>query len=81
MTDNKNNYGDGINREYKDRLFKYIFGNPLHKDWTLTLLNGVSGTNYTDSDAVEFTTIEDAVYLGMKNDVSFLFNGVMSFYE
>ena len=71
----------GINREYKDRLFKLIFGNPRHKDWTLALLNAFLGTNYTDSDAIEFTTIEDAVYLGMKNDVSFLFNGVMSFYE
>ena len=40
MTDNENNSGDGINREYKDRLFKFIFGNPRHKDWTLTLLNG-----------------------------------------
>ena len=70
MADNENI--KGINREYKDRLFKFIFGNPRHKDWTLTLLNAVSGTNYTDSDAVEFTTIEDAVYLGMKNDVSFL---------
>ena len=79
MTDNEK--FKGINREYKDRLFKLIFGNPRHKDWTLILLNAVSGTNYTDSDAVEFTTIEDAVYLGMKNDVSFLFNGVMSFYE
>ena len=29
----------GINREFKDRLFKLIFGNPQHKGWTLTLLN------------------------------------------
>ncbi len=24
-----------VNREYKDRLFKFIFGNPEHKSWTL----------------------------------------------
>ena len=27
------------NRENKDRLFKFIFGNPENKDWTLSLYN------------------------------------------
>ena len=81
MADNENNNGDGINREYKDRLFKFIFGNPNHKEWALDVFNTLGNTNYTDADAVEFTTIEDVVYLGMKNDVSFLFGGIMSFYE
>lgn len=70
-----------VNREFKDRLFKFIFGNPEHKDWTLELLNAFLGTDYVNSDDIEFTTIEDAVYMGMKNDVSFLFYGMMSFFE
>ena len=24
-----------VNREHKDRLFKFIFGNPEHREWTL----------------------------------------------
>ncbi|MBR1437947.1 MAG: hypothetical protein IJ859_00570 [Synergistaceae bacterium] len=40
-----------INYHHKDRVFKFIFGNP---------------------DDIQFNTIEDAVYLGMKNDVSFI---------
>ena len=73
----------GINREYKDRLFKFIFGNPENKEWTLSLYNAVNGTNYTDAGAIEFNTIEDAVYMSMKNDLSFLFllENIMSLYE
>ncbi|MBQ8093306.1 MAG: hypothetical protein IJ242_07005 [Clostridia bacterium] len=69
------------NREYKDRLFKFIFGNPNNRAWTLSLYNAVNGTDYTDVDSIRFTTIEDAVYMNMKNDVSFLIANTMSFYE
>ena len=37
-----------INREYKDRLFKFIFGNPDKKEWTLSLYNAMNGSHYTD---------------------------------
>ena len=70
-----------INYQYKDRLFKFIFGNPVNKSWTLNLYNAVNGTQYTDADSIELTTIEDAVYMSMKNDVSFLFSEMMNFYE
>ena len=52
MADNENNNGDGINREYKDRLFKFIFGNPNHKEWALDVFNTLGNTNYTDAAAV-----------------------------
>ena len=68
-------------REYKDRLFKFIFGNPQHKEWTLSLYNAINGSNYTNTDDLEFTTIENAVYMSMKNDVSFLVNDTMNLYE
>lgn len=58
------------NREYRDRLFKFIFGNPQNRAWTLSLYNAVNGTAYTDAGSIRFTTIEDAVYMNMKNDVS-----------
>ena len=70
-----------VNREYKDRLFKFIFGNPENKQWTLSLYNAVNGSDYTDESAVTLTTIENAVYMNMKNDVSFLIAETMNLYE
>ncbi len=70
-----------VNREYKDRLFKFIFGNPNNKEWTLSLYNAINETNYTNADDIRITTIEDIVYMGMKNDVSFLVGDTMNFYE
>ena len=69
------------NREHKDRLFKFIFGNPRYKEWTLSLYNAINGTNYTNAADIRLTTVEDVVYMGMKNDVSFLMGDTMSFYE
>ena len=60
------------NIKHKDRLFRFIFGNPEHKEWTLSLYNAISGTNYTNPEDIEFNTIDDIIYMGMKNDVSFL---------
>ena len=56
-----------INKEYKDRLFKAIFGSREHRDWTLALYNAVNGSGYDDPSKIEFNTIENAVYLGMHN--------------
>ena len=70
-----------VNREYKDRLFKFIFGNPDKKEWTLSLYNAMNGSNYTDPNDISLNTIEDAVYMGMKNDVSFLISDTFNLYE
>ena len=70
-----------INREHKDRLFKFIFGNEEHKEWILSLYNAVNGSNYTDKDEIKFNTIENVVYMSMKNDLSFLVGNSISFYE
>ena len=78
MSDKKNK---DTNREYKDRLFKFIFGNPENKEWTLSLYNAINGTAYETADDIQLTTIQDAVYMKMKNDVSFLINNIMNFYE
>lgn len=67
--------------KYKDRLFNFIFGREEHKDWTLSLYNAVNGSHYTDPDLIEFNTAENMLYLGMKNDTSFLISDIMSVYE
>ena len=68
-------------KDYKDRLFRYIFGNEKFKKWTLSLYNAVNRTNYTDPDALVFNTIGDVIYMRMKNDVSFIISFRMNIWE
>lgn len=70
-----------INREYKDRLFCLLFGNEENKANILSLYNALNDSNYTNVDDIEITTIEDAVYIKMKNDVSFLIDSYLSLWE
>ncbi len=62
--------GASINRENKDRLFKFIFGRTENRKWTLSLYNAINGTDYTDPEEIEINTIEDVIYMGMKNNVN-----------
>ena len=70
-------------REYKDRLFKAIFGRDTEesKRWRLDLYNALNNTSYTDPDALELNTIENVIYITMHNDVSFLVDSEMNLYE
>lgn len=67
--------------EYKDKLFRSIFGKPENRQWTLSLYNAVNGSNYTDPDEISFNTLEDVLYVRMKNDVSFMFMSEMNLWE
>ena len=71
----------GVSREHKDRLFKLIFGRAENKEWTLALYNAVAGRAYDDPGLLEFNTIGDAVYVGMRNDVSFIIAAEMVLWE
>ena len=68
------------NTQYKDRLFNFLFGSEENKEWTLSLYNAVNGSDYTDPNAIEITTIKEVMYLGMHNDVSFLIAGEMGLF-
>ncbi len=70
-----------VQTDYKDRLFKFIFGNPENKKWTLSLYNAVNGTNYDDPEMISFNTIGTAIYMRMKNDVSFIISFEMNLWE
>lgn len=67
-----------VNRQYKDRLFRLVF---KEKEALLELYNAVNGSDYTDSEALTITTLENAIYMTMKNDSSFIVEDVMSLYE
>ena len=77
-TGNYNRISDQVNREYKDRLFCKVFE---RKEDLLELYNAVNGTDYKDPEALEVNTLEDVIYLGMRNDRSFLIDGTMNLYE
>lgn len=65
-------------RRYKDTVFRMLF---REKDRLLSLYNGVSGKHYTDPEGLEIVTLENAVYLGMKNDLAFLMDFSLYLYE
>ena len=70
-----------INREHKDRLFRMIFGDNKNKKNSLSLYNALYDTNYTEEDEIEIMTIEDALYIKMKNDVALLLDSYLSLWE
>ena len=69
------------NPKYKDRLFRFIFGREEHKDKILSLYNALNGTSYTNKDDITIYTIEDVIYIDMKNDVALLFDSHMTLWE
>ncbi|MDO4556077.1 MAG: hypothetical protein Q4B70_13155, partial [Lachnospiraceae bacterium] len=77
---NRNSFEEplAVNRQYKDRLFRFIFRD---KASLLQLYNAINGTDYQDPDALEVNTIENAVYMSMKNDLSFLIYSILNLYE
>ena len=77
----KKKTGNKINRRYKDRLFYALFGSEERKRLTLELYNAINQTDYDNPDDLQLNTIEDVVYMGMKNDVSFLLASDLNMYE
>ena len=68
-------------REYKDRLFTFIFGREENREWTLSLYNAVNGSHYTNPEEIQITTIKEVLYMGMHNDVSFIISEQLNLYE
>lgn len=67
-----------VNRNFKDSLFRVIFSG---KKELLELYNAINGSHYENPDDLIITTIGDVLYLGMKNDISFLIGRHLSLYE
>ncbi len=70
-----------INRKYKDRLFCLRFGSEEYKADMLSLYNALNGTAYKNAADISIVTIEDVIYIKMKNDVSILLDGNMPLWE
>lgn len=72
-----------LNTKYKDSLFRKVFGaeDKRSAQWRLELYNALSGKNYTNPDDLEITTLENVLYIKLKNDVSFLVDSQMNLWE
>lgn len=56
------------NRKYKDTIFRWIFSRIEN---LLSLYNAVTGKHYQNPEELEIVTLENAIYMGMKNDLVF----------
>lgn len=65
-------------RDYKDTMFRMLFS---EKAELLSLYDAVRGSNYTNAEELEMVTLENAVYLSMKNDVAFVVDRSLNLYE
>ena len=70
--------GNQVYRSYKDRLFRMVF---CEKKELLGLYNAVNGTSYTDPEALTVVTLENAIYMNMKNDLAVVMDFYMDLYE
>ena len=67
-----------VQHNYKDTIFRMLFKD---KENLLSLYNALNKTAYTDVSGLEITTLENAVYMNYKNDVSFVFDFELMLYE
>ena len=73
-----NNVSLPLNRIYKDRLYKMIFND---KSELLKLYNAINGTHYDDPAMLTITTLDNAIYMTMENDLSFIIDMRLALYE
>ncbi len=67
-----------INRKYKDSLFRMVF---REKKELLSLYNAINGSDYQNPEALTINTLEDVVYMSIKNDTSFILDDYLNLYE
>lgn len=67
-----------LNRQHKDRLFRYLFKD---KKYLLELYNALHDSDYTDPEELEVVTMEDVIFMKMKNDLSFMIDSRLNLYE
>ena len=67
-----------IYKTYKDRVFRLLLRD---RKRLLEVYNALNGTNYDNVEDLEVTTLENAIFIKMKNDVSFIIDSNMCLYE
>ena len=65
-------------RNFKDTLFRKLFSDTEN---LLSLYNVMSGKHYTNPDLLTIVTLDNAIYMNMKNDLAFLIDNSICMYE
>ena len=66
------------NRNYKDTVFRMLFSDRKN---LLSLYNAVNQSDYKNPEELEIVTLENAIYMGMKNDLAFIMDTNLYLYE
>jgi hypothetical protein len=66
------------NRKYRDVLFRHLF---REKKDLLELYNALNGSTYQNLEELEVITMEDVIFMKMKNDLSFMIGNTLNLYE
>lgn len=75
---NVQNSGAAVIRNHKDTVFRMLFHD---RQQLLELYNAVNGTKYTQSEDIQIVTLDNAIYMNVKNDNAFILHDVLSLYE
>lgn len=67
-----------VKRTFKASIFEMLFS---ERERLLELYNAVNGTDYQDPNLLEVNTLENAIYMAIRNDVSFVIDGRLSLYK
>lgn len=67
-----------VNTKYKDTVFRMLFSD---KKNLLSLYNALNGKDYRDPDMLEIVTLDNAIYMGVKNDLAFILDCNMFLWE
>lgn len=67
-----------IRRDYKSSVFCMLWED---KEKLLSLYNAMNGTHYTNAEDLVINTLRNAVYMGMLNDTSYIFDLSLNLYE
>ncbi len=67
-----------VNRNYKSTVFAMLYHD---KEKLLELYNAMNHSHYTNADELEIVTLDNAIYMNMKNDLAFLVDLHLNMWE
>ena len=65
-------------KTYRDTVFRKLFSD---KKELLVLFNAINGTDYRNLDDLEITTLDNVIYMNVKNDISCMIDMRLNLYE
>ena len=65
-------------RSYKDGVWRMLMGIPKN---ALSVYNALNDTDYRNPNELTYNTLENAIFMNIKNDVSFIVGCYTSLYE